>query len=175
MRQLLTFQGQCARKLFNILLEDLGRGWGERKSRDIDMWSAPCHRHSEIPHKWGRIIHQCQQILHFRLRSLLQLKSLHVILYYDVPTSDRNHIDRNDNAGEATLKLFLTLRTSSQNKNFVSSRVLKRVRIRKKRVLNGHPNKCRHMIEQVGCIWQFEISSLGYRCWQDVTTRVCRY
>jgi hypothetical protein len=33
------------------LIEDPGRAWGERECRDIDMWSAPCYRHSEVPHK----------------------------------------------------------------------------------------------------------------------------
>ena len=70
-RQLSIFQGQCVIKQGMILLVYERVAWCEWERRNVDMWSASCHCHSEIPHKLGRILNQCQQILDLRLRTLL--------------------------------------------------------------------------------------------------------
>ena len=112
-----------------VMLDDVGRGWCEWKCRDVDMRGASCHGHPKVPHKRGRIIHNCQKILH-NLRSLFQVYvtiTICRIRLYDAHTfvsgwSDRNHVIRDDNAGKATLSLLLILSTSSQNRIFVPNR-----------------------------------------------------
>jgi hypothetical protein len=77
--QLPAFKRQCVGRSVKVLVKDTRRAWSERERRNIDMRSALCHWHSEVPHKRGCIIHQFQQILYPCLQYLFQFYANHYI------------------------------------------------------------------------------------------------